>query len=135
MNKPVENYLYFTKGGTIGNGARDGACWPASTFLSAQYNSATTTRLKFEDNTTNTIQGATTAKFGFITISHANISTNASIHMDIAKAMAKIISNPGRGKVIQVVDSATTPNGGVAEEFESLNNTTQVSCSAISVTQ
>ena len=132
MVKPVENYLYFALTGTAGDAARDAVCYPASTFLQATWASATTTTLKFEDNTANTTVGAATKKFNTVVLTHANISTNASIHMDIAKAVAKIIANPGRGKVLTVVDTA---NGVVADEFEALNNTTQVTCTSFAVTQ
>ena len=130
MTKPVENYLYFALTGTAGDGARDAVCYPASTFIAAQYASATTTTLKFEDNTTNAIQGAATAKFATVVLTHPNISTNASIHMDVAKAVAKIANNPGRGKVITVVDTA---NGVIAEEFN--NALSAVTCTSFAVTQ
>jgi RNA-splicing ligase RtcB len=130
MTKPVENYLYFALTGTAGDGARDAVCYPASTFIAAQYASATTTTLKFEDNTANTIQGAETAKFATVVLTHPNISTNASIHMDVAKAVAKIANNPGRGKVITVVDTA---NGVIAEEFN--NALSAVTCTSFAVTQ
>ena len=130
MTKPVENYLYFALTGTAGDGARDAVCYPASTFIAAQYASATTTTLKFEDNTTNAIQGAATAKFATVVLTHPDISTNASIHMDVAKAVAKIANNPGRGKVITVVDTA---NGVIAEEFN--NALSAVTCTSFAVTQ
>ena len=130
--KPAENYLYFALTGTAGDGARDAVCYPASTFIQATYASATTTTLKFEDNTTNAVQGATTAKFATVVLTHANISTNNAIHMDVMKAMAQICANPGRGKVLTVVDTA---NGIVANEMESLNNTTQISATSFAVTQ
>jgi len=133
MVKPVENYLYFALTGTAGDGARDAVCYPASTFLSAQYASATTTTLRFEDNTANTTVGAATKKFNTVTLTHANISTNASIHMDIAKAMCKIVANPGKGRVLTVVDTADLV---FAEELEALNDTTAISCgTAFAVTQ
>jgi len=125
MNKPVENYLYFALTGTSGDAANDAVCYPASTFIGATFSAANKTILKFEDNTANTIDGAVSKKFNSVTLTHANISTNASVHMDIVKAVAKIMANPGKGKVLTVVDTA---NGIVAEEFEALNNTTQVSC-------
>jgi len=127
-----ENYLYFAKSGTAGDGARDAVSYPASTFLGASYASATTTTLIFEDNTTNAIQGAATAKFATVVLSHENISTNSDIHMEVAKAMARIISNPGRGKLLTVVDTAL---GVVAEEFENLNNTTAITCTSFAITQ
>ena len=132
MVKPVENYLYFALTGTAGDGARDAVCYPASTFLQATYASDTTTRLKFEDNTTNAIQGATTAKFATIILTHEDIATNSDIHMEVVKAMAKIAANPGNGKVLTVVDTA---NGVVADEMENLNNTTAITCTAFGVTQ
>jgi hypothetical protein len=133
MIKPVENYLYFALTGTAGDVADDAVCYPASTFIGATWNHATKTILKFEDNTANTIDGATSKKYNDVVLTHADISTNASIHMDIIKAVAKIMANPGRGKVLTVVDTA---NGVVAEEFEALNNTTQVSCgTAFGITQ
>ncbi len=132
MVKPVENYLYFALTGTAGDGARDAVCYPASTFIQATYASDTTTTLKFEDNTTNAIQGAATAKFATVVLTHEDIATNSDIHMEVVKAIAKIINNPGRGKVITVVDTA---EGVVADEFENLNNTTAISCSSFAVTQ
>jgi len=133
MIKPVENYLYFALTGTAGDGVDDAVCYPASTFIGATWNHATKTILKFEDNTANTIDGATSKKYNDVVLTHENISGNASIHMDIIKAVAKIMANPGRGKVLTVVDTA---NGVVAEEFEALNNTTQVSCgTAFGITQ
>jgi len=133
MVKPVENYLYFALTGTAGDAANDAVCYPVSTFIGATWNHAARTILRFEDNTANTIDGAVSKKFNDVTLTHANISTNSAIHMDITKAMAKIMANPGRGKVLTVVDTA---NGIVAEEFEALNNTTQVSCgTAFGITQ
>lgn len=133
MIKPVENYLYFALTGTAGDAVDDAVCYPASTFIGATWNHATKTILKFEDNTANTIDGATSKKYNDVVLTHENISGNASIHMDIIKAVAKIMANPGRGKVLTVVDTA---NGVVAEEFEALNNTTQVSCgTAFGITQ
>ena len=129
MVKPVENYLYFALTGTAGDGARDAVCYPASTFLQATFASATTTTLKFEDNTTNAIQGAATAKFATVVLTHPNISTNASIHMDVTKAIAKIAANPGNGKVITVVDTA---NGVIAEELVPVG---AVTCTSFAVTQ
>jgi len=132
MVKPVENYLYFALTGTAGDAARDAVCYPASTFLAANYASGTTSTLRFEDNTANTTVGAATKKFNTVTLTHEDISTRSTIHMDIAKAMAKIVANPGKGKVITVVDTADSV---VADEFEGLNDTTQVSCTAFAVTQ
>tara|TARA_R110002012_G_scaffold10955_1_gene49330 strand:- start:1061 stop:1459 length:399 start_codon:yes stop_codon:yes gene_type:complete len=132
MVKPVENYLYFALTGTAGDGARDAVCYPASTFIQATYASDTTTTLKFEDNTTNAIQGATTAKFATVVLTHEDIATNSDIHMEVVKAMAKIAANPGNGKVLTVVDTAT---GVVADEMEDLNNTTAITCTSFAVTQ
>jgi hypothetical protein len=125
MIKPVENYLYFALTGTAGDGADDAVCYPASTFIGATWASAVKTILKFEDNTANTIDGAVSKKFNSVTLTHENVSTRNTIHMDIVKAIARIMANPGRGKVLTVVDTA---NVVVAEEFEALNDTTQVSC-------
>tara|TARA_R100001463_G_C3539934_1_gene222321 strand:- start:2672 stop:3076 length:405 start_codon:yes stop_codon:yes gene_type:complete len=125
MVKPVENYLYFALTGTAGDVADDAVCYPASTFIGATWNHATKTILKFEDNTANTIDGADTKKFNTVTLTHENVSTRKTIHMDIVKAIAKIMANPGKGKVLTVVDTA---DGVVAEEFEGLNNTTAISC-------
>lgn len=125
MVKPIENYLYFALTGTAGDNADDAVCYPASTFIGATWAHATRTILKFEDNTANTIDGATSKKFNTVTLTHENVSTRNTIHMDIVKAIAKIMANPGRGKVLTVVDTA---KGVVAEEFEALNNTTAISC-------
>ena len=76
--------------------------------------------------------GGTDGKYNVVTLTHENISTNANIHAKIAKAVARIAANPGRGKVITVVDTA---NSVVAEEFENDNNTTQVTCTALAITQ
>tara|TARA_R110000765_G_scaffold303614_1_gene397612 strand:+ start:93 stop:494 length:402 start_codon:yes stop_codon:yes gene_type:complete len=125
MNKPVENYLYFALTGTAGDAANDAVCYPASTFIGATWEHATRTILKFEDNSANTITGAASKKYNTVELTHENVSTRNTIHMDIVKAIAKIMANPGKGKVLTVVDTA---NGVVAEEFEALNNTTAVSC-------
>jgi hypothetical protein len=50
--------------------------------------------------------------------------------MDVVKAVAKIANNPGRGKVITVVDTA---NGVIAEEFN--NALSAVTCTSFAVTQ
>jgi len=132
MVKPVENYLYFALSGTAGDAARDAVSYPASSFLGASYASDTTTTLIFEDNTTNAIQGAATAKFATVVLTHEDIATNSDIHMEVAKAIAKIISNPGRGKVLTVVDTAKSV---VADEMENLNNTTAITCTSFAITQ
>jgi len=133
MVKPVENYLYFALTGTAGDAANDAVCYPVSTFIGATWNHAARTILRFEDNTANTIDGAVSKKFNDVVLTHETLATRGTIHMDIVKAMAKIMANPGRGKVITVVDTA---NGVVAEEFEGLNNTTAISCAtAFGITQ
>ena len=134
MVKPVENYLYFCLDGVPGNGTGDAAVYPVSTFLGATFASATRTIFRFKDNAANTISGAVSNKFNAITLEHANISTNPSIHMDIVKAMCKIMANPGRGEVL-VVATVPTNVDGFAEEFETLNNITGVSCKLIAETQ
>jgi len=133
MVKPVENYLYFALTGTAGDAANDAVCYPVSTFIGATWNHAARTISRFEDNTANTIDGAVSKKFNDVVLTHETLATRGTIHMDIVKAMAKIMANPGRGKVITVVDTA---NGVVAEEFEALNNTTAISCAtAFGITQ
>jgi len=127
-----ENYLYFALTGTAGDAVTDAACYPASSLLGASYGSATTSVLFFKDSTNTANVGGTSGKFNKVTLTHANISAEANIHALIAKAVARIAANPGRGKVLTVVDTA---NGVVAEEFEALNDATQVTCTAIAITQ
>ena len=128
----VENYLYFAKTGTAGDAANDAACFPVSDLLGTQVASATTTKVFHTDSTHLTGLNGTSGKVNIITLTHEDIATNANIHKKIAMAVARIAANPGRGKVLTVVDTA---NGVVAEEFEAHNNTTQVTCSAIAITQ
>ena len=127
-----ENYLYFALTGTAGDAVTDAACWPASSLLGASYGSANTSVLFFKDSTNTENGGGTAGKYNQVTLTHANISAEANIHALIAKAVARIAANPGRGKVLTVVDTA---NGVVAEEFEALNDATQVTCTAIAITQ
>ena len=127
-----ENYLYFALTGTAGDAVTEAACYPASSLLGASYGSATTSVLFFKDSTNTGNVGGTSGKFNKVTLSHANISATANIHALVAKAVARIAANPGRGKVITVVDTA---DGVVAEEFEALNNATQVTCTAIDIAQ
>ena len=127
-----ENYLYFALTGTAGDAVTDAACWPASSLLGASYGSATTSVLFFKDSTNTGNVGGTSGKFNQVTLTHEDIATNANIHAKIAKAVARIAANPGRGKVLTVVDTA---NGVVAEEFEALNDATQVTCTALAITQ
>ena len=127
-----ENYLYFALTGTAGDGANDAACFPVSHLLGTQVASATTTKVFHTDSTNLTGLNGTSGKVNVITLTHANISADANIHKKVARAVARIAANPGRGKVITVVDTAA---GVVAEEFEALNDTTQVTCSAIAITQ
>jgi len=127
-----ENYLYFALTGTAGDAVTDAACYPASSLLGASYGSATTSVLFFKDSTNTGNVGGTNGKYNKVTLTHANISAEANIHALIAKAVARIAANPGRGKVLTVVDTA---NGVVAEEFEALNDATQVTCTAIAITQ
>tara|TARA_R100001082_G_C4287094_1_gene126493 strand:+ start:100 stop:492 length:393 start_codon:yes stop_codon:yes gene_type:complete len=127
-----ENYLYFAQTGTVGDGNQDAACYPVSSLCGVSYGgSATTTKLFFLDST-GTGRAGTTGKRNIVTLTHENISTNANIHAKIAKAVAKIAANPGRGKILTVVDTA---NDVVAEEFEGDNNTTQITCTGIQITQ
>jgi hypothetical protein len=129
----VENFLYFAKSGTSGTLVTDSACYPVSSFLGSQPLSATTTGLYFKDSTNLAHSAGTNAgKHNLVTLTHETNSTNANIHRKIAKAVATIAANPGRGKVLTVVDTA---DGVVAEEFEAHNNTTAVSCTAIAITQ
>lgn len=129
----VENYLYFAKTGTAGDAVTDAACYPVSSFLGSQPLSATTTGLYFKDSTNLAHSaGSNAGKHNLVTLTHETNSTNASIHRKIAQAVATIAANPGRGKVLTVVDTAT---GTVAEEFEAHNDTTQVTCTAIAITQ
>ena len=127
-----ENMLYFAKTGTAGDAVTDAVCYPASSLLGASYGSATTSVLFFKDSTNTENGGGTAGKVNIVTLTHANISATANIHALIAKAVARIAANPGRGKVLTVVDTA---NGVVAEEFEALNNATQVTCTGIAITQ
>ena len=127
-----ENYLYFALTGTAGDGANDAACFPVSHLLGTQVASATTTKVFHTDSTNLTGLNGTSGIVNVITLTHANISADANIHKKVARAVARIAANPGRGKVITVVDTAA---GVVAEEFEALNDTTQVTCSAIAITQ
>ena len=127
-----ENYLYFALTGTAGDGANDAACFPVSHLLGTQVASATTTKIFHTDSTNLTGLNGTSGKVNVITLTHANISADANIHKKVARAVARIAANPGRGKVITVVDTAA---GVVAEEFEALNDTTQITCSAIAITQ
>ena len=127
-----ENYLYFALTGTAGDGANDAACFPVSHLLGTQVASATTTKVFHTDSTNLTGLNGTSGKVNVITLTHANISADANIHKKVARAVARIAANPGRGKVITVVDTA---NGVVAEEFEALNDTTQVTCTTIAITQ
>jgi len=127
-----ENYLYFALTGTAGDAVTDAVCWPASNLLGASYGSATTSLIFFKDSTNTENGGGTAAKYNVATLTHANISAEANIHEKVAKAVARIAANPGRGKVLTVVDTA---NGVVAEEFESFNDTTQVTCTTLAITQ
>ena len=125
-----ENYLYFAKTGTAGDSVLDAACYPASHLLGASYGSATTSIVFFKDPNNTANAGGTTSQVMKVTLTHANISAEANIHVLIAKAVARIAANPGRGKVLTVVDTA---NGVVAEEFEALNDATQVTCTALAI--
>ena len=129
-----ENYLYFAKTGTAGAAVLDAACYPVSSFLGSQPLSATTTGLYFLDSTNlyQTTTPSADGKVNLVTLTHETNATNVNIHKKIAEAVARIAANPGRGKVLTVVDTA---NGVVADEFEAHNNTTQVTCSAIAITQ
>lgn len=127
-----ENYLYFALTGTAGDAANDASCFPVSDLLGTQVASATTTKVFHTDSTNLTGLNGAGGKVNVITLTHENISTNANIHKKIAEAVARIAANPGRGKVLTVVDTAT---GTVAEEFEAHNNTTQVTCTTIAITQ
>ena len=127
-----ENYLYFALTGTAGDAANDAACFPVSDLLGTQVASATTTKVFHTDSTNLTGLNGTSGKVNVITLTHANISADANIHKKVAMAVARIAANPGRGKVLTVVDTA---NGVVAEEFEALNDATQVTCTTIAITQ
>tara|TARA_R110002012_G_scaffold67928_1_gene176708 strand:+ start:116 stop:511 length:396 start_codon:yes stop_codon:yes gene_type:complete len=127
-----ENMLYFAKTGTAGDAVTDAVCYPASSLLGATYGSATTSVIFFKDSTNTANVGGTSGKVNKVTLTHANISATANIHALIAKAVARIAANPGRGKVLTVVDTA---NGVVAEEFEALNDATQVTCTGLAITQ
>ena len=111
----IENFLYFAKTGTAGDAANDAACFPVSHLLGTQVASATTTKVFYTDSTNLTGMDGTSGKVNQITLTHANISADANIHKKIARAVARIAANPGSGKVLTVVDTAT---GTVAEEFE-----------------
>lgn len=128
----VENYLYFAKTGTAGDAANDAACFPVSALLGSQPASATTTKLFYTDSTNLTGMNGTSGKVNVITLTHANISATPNIHKEVARAVARVAANPGKGKVLTVVDTAT---GVVAEEFEGINNDTQITCTAIALTQ
>ena len=128
----VENFLYFAETGTSGDELQDSACYPASSFLGSQALGATTTGLYFKDSTNTEHAATTSGKHNLVTLTHANISATANIHKEIARAVARIAANPGRGKVLTVVDTA---NGVVAVEFEAINDSTQVTCTAIAITQ
>ena len=127
-----ENYLYFALTGTAGDAANDAACFPVSDLLGTQVASATTTKVFHTDSTHLTGLNGTSGKVNVITLTHANISADANIHKKIARAIARIAANPGSGKVLTVVDTAS---GVVAEEFESFNATTQITCTALAITQ
>ena len=127
-----ENYLYFALTGTAGDGANDAACFPVSHLLGTQVASATTTKVFHTDSTHLTGLNGTSGKVNVITLTHANISADANIHKKVARAVARVAANPGRGKVLTVVDTA---NGVVAEEFEALNDVTQVTCTGLAITQ
>ena len=120
-----EQFLYFAQSGTAGDAVTDSGCWPASSLLTIQPSAATTSTLYFKDTTN-------TAAVNTVVLTHENISTNPGIHKKIAQAVARIAANPGRGKVLTVVDTA---DGVVAEEFEAINDGTQVTCTAIAITQ
>ena len=128
----VENFLYFALTGTAGDAVTDAACYPVSSFLGSQPLSATTTGLYFKDSTNTEHSSSAGGKHNLVTLTHANISATANIHKEVARAVARIAANPGSGKVLTVVDTA---DGVVAEEFETLNNATQVTCTAIAITQ
>ena len=128
----VENFLYFAKSGTSGDEVTDSACYPVSSFLGSQPLSATTTGLYFKDSTNTEHAATTSGKHNLVTLTHANISATANIHKEIARAVARISANPGSGKVLTVVDTA---DGVVAEEFEGVKGATQVTCTAIAITQ
>ena len=128
----VENFLYFALTGTAGDAVTDAACYPVSSFLGSQPLSATTTGLYFKDSLNLEHAAADAGKVNLVTLTHANISATANIHKEIARAVARIAANPSRGKVLTVVDTA---NGVVADEFEAINDGTQVTCSAIAITQ
>tara|TARA_R100001129_G_scaffold157447_1_gene120881 strand:+ start:1349 stop:1741 length:393 start_codon:yes stop_codon:yes gene_type:complete len=127
-----ENYLYFAKTGTAGDAANDAACFPVSHLLGTQVASATTTKVFYTDSTNLTGLNGTSGKVNQITLTHANISATANIHKEVARAIARIAANPGKGKVLTVVDTAS---GVVAEEFEAINDGTQITCTGIQITQ
>ena len=126
-----ENYMYFALTGTAGDGVLDAACYPASNLLGSQAATATTTTVFFKDSLNLENAAADAAKINIVTLTHESSATNINIHTKIAKAVARIAANPGRGKVLTVVDTA---NGIVAEEFEGHNDTTQVTCTALAIT-
>ena len=127
-----ENYLYFAKTGTAAHAANDAACFPVSHLLGTQVASATTTKVFYTDSTNLTGLNGTSGKVNQITLTHANISATANIHKEVARAIARIAANPGKGKVLTVVDTAS---GVVAEEFEAINDGTQITCTGIQITQ
>ena len=127
-----ENFLYFAKTGTAGDGANDAACFPVSHLLGTQIASATTTKVFYTDSTNLTNLNGAGGKINQITLTHANISATANIHKEVARAIARVAANPGKGKVLTVVDTAA---GVVAEEFEAINDGTQVTCTGIQITQ
>ena len=123
-----ENLLLFAKTGTMGDGALDAQTFPASSFTGMQASGATTTKLYFKDIGGDYHTGGTSGKINLVELTHANISADANIHSKIAKAVARIVANPGTGKLLTVVDTA---NGVVANEFGGLT----VTCTTISNTQ
>jgi hypothetical protein len=127
-----ENYLYFSLAGTAGDAALDAVCYPASHLLGVQYLGDASSYVFFKDSTNTANGGGTDGKVNKIALTHANVSADANIHAKIAKAIARIAANPGKGKVITVVDTA---NGVVADEFEGLNDATQPTVLANLITQ
>ena len=123
-----QNLLLFAKSGVIGDGALDAQVFPASSFTSMAAGSATTTILYFKDIGGDYHTGADAGKINLVILTHANISADANIHSKVAKAVARIVANPGTGKLLTVVDTA---NGIVADEFGGLT----VTCTTISNTQ
>jgi|TARA_R110000823_G_C15718409_1_gene478368 hypothetical protein len=123
-----ENLLLFAKSGTMGDGALDAQVFPASSFVSMQASAATTTTLYFKDIGGDYNTGGNAGKVNVVILTHANISADANIHSKIAKAVTRIVANPGTGKLLTVVDTA---NGIVADEFGGLT----VTCTTITNTQ